>query len=416
MRMRRNLAMHYRALAAALLLLPLAAQPPEPRTVEVPGGAEWTDTRIDVAAGDLVRFEAAGEIQYAGEAGAATPDGLRRGWLDMIRTLPLNGTGRGALIARIGEGGHARPFLVGRRRESRMPIAGRLFLGLNHPRGHTAGGGFNVVVTILEKAAAGAAVHTGPLPAITEDILARIPRRVADAAGTLGDRVNFLILGQEDQIKSALLSVGWVAVDRTVADALLRGALGALSREAYLTMPMSELLLFGRAQDYGFAHSDPVVTVAARHHFRLWKAPFTVEGRQLWVGAGTHDIGFDRDRRDGKITHRIDPDTDKEREYIGESLFQSGQVAKRDYVTPSATVTRAETAHGQEYFSDGRILVIYMKPVDKQGGVRSGAAVGQEAAASKGLPDPSPGAGKPGGGHNGKLPQSDIQVWTREAP
>jgi hypothetical protein len=355
--------MNRRALAAALLLsLPLFAQQSESWTVEVPGSQNWVDTKIDVAAGDLVKFGASGEIKYADAAEAASPDGLRRGWTDMIRILPMNDSGRGALIARIGEGEQARPFLVGKQRESRMPVAGRLFLGLNHPRGRTATGSFTVVVTRVEKAGAAAEKYTGPLPAITDEILDKIPRRVVDPDGTPGDRVNFLILGKEDQIKNALFSTGWVIVDRTVKDTVLRGALGVLSKEAYLTMPMSELQMFGRPQDYGFAHSDPLVTVAARHHFRLWKAPFDVEGQDLWVGAGTHDVGFDKDQRNGKITHKIDPDTDKEREYIGDTLFQSGQVVKRDYVTPKDTVTKAKTAHGQEYFSDGRILVVYMKP------------------------------------------------------
>ncbi|QOY89221.1 LssY C-terminal domain-containing protein [Paludibaculum fermentans] len=49
------------------------------------------------------------------------------------------------------------------------------------------------------------------------------------------------------------------------------------------------------------------------------------------------------------ITHKIDPDTDLEREYIGETLKQSGQVVKLDYVTPKDTVTKAKTAHGEEF-------------------------------------------------------------------
>jgi len=90
-------------------------------------------------------------------------------------------------------------------------------------------------------------------------------------------------------------------------------------------MPMSELMVFGRPQDYGFAMSDPIQTVMARHHFRIWKAPFIAGGLTLWVGAGTHDVGFDKDQRNGNITHKIDPDTDKERDFIAESLKQSGR-------------------------------------------------------------------------------------------
>lgn len=348
------------AIAVAVLLVaaPAGAQK---KTVALDGKDTWVDTGLDVHAGDLVRITAEGRLKYPDARQEATPEGLRRGWMDLIRAMPLNDAGRGALIGRVGQGGAARPFFIGARRESRMTVSGRLFLGINQ-NSSPSGGRYQAVVEILEKAGGSIQKFEGELPPITEEILDKIPRRVVDKDGLEGDRVNFLILGTEEQVKRALLDVGWVVVDRSVRDTILRGALGTFSRQAYLTMPMSELYVFGRPQDYGFAMSDPVRTVAERHHFRLWKAPFDVGGLTLWVGAGTHDVGFDRDQRTGGITHRIDPDTDKEREFIGETLKHSGQVVKTEYVTPTNTVTRARTAHGQEYFSDGRILVIYLRP------------------------------------------------------
>jgi len=345
-------------LLACLASAPAAAQR---ASLTLDGKQTWVDTGVDVQRGDLVRITAEGRLKYADAREEAAPDGLRRGWMDLIRALPLNDAGRGALIGRVGEGAAARPFLIGSRQERRMTASGRLFVGVNQNSAPMSGQ-YQVTVEILEKAGASTEKFEGDLPPITDEILDKIPRRVVDKDGLEGDRVNFLILGEEEQMKRALLDAGWVIVDRTVKDSILRGALGTLSRQAYLTMPMSELYLFGRPQDYGFAMSDPVMTVAERHHFRIWKAPFQVGGMTLWVGAGTHDVGFDRDQRTGGITHRIDPDTDKEREFIGETLKYSGQVVKTEYVTPKNTVTKAKTAHGQEYFSDGRILVIYLRP------------------------------------------------------
>ena len=89
-----------------------------------------------------------------------------------------------------------------------------------------------------------------------------------------------------------------------------------------------ELYLFDRPQDHGLAHAEPISVVAQRHHLRLWKAPFRVEGRELWVGAATHDTGFDRDQRNGAVTHKIDPEIDLEREYVAHSLEDTGLVAK----------------------------------------------------------------------------------------
>jgi len=348
-------------LALALASFFAAPAPAQKKSITLDGKDTWVDTGIDVNAGDLVRITAEGTLKYADARQDATPEGLRRGWMDLIRAMPLNDAGRGALIGRVGQGGAARPFLIGARRESRMTVSGRLFLGINQ-NSSPSSGQYAATVEILEKAGKSIQKFEGELPPISDEILDKIPRRVVDKDGLEGDRVNFFILGTEEQVKRALLDVGWVVVDRSVKDSILRGALGTFSRQAYLTMPMSELYVFGRPQDYGFAMSDPVMTVAERHHFRIWKAPFDAGGLTLWVGAGTHDVGFDRDQRTGGVTHRIDPDTDKEREFIGETLKHSGQVVKTTYVTPKNTVTKAKTAHGQEYFSDGRILVIYLRP------------------------------------------------------
>jgi hypothetical protein len=344
------------------LLLAVAAMA-QSQTVEIAASDRWKDSGIDVQAGDLVKFEAAGKLKFADSAVEATPEGLKRGWLDMIRTMQLNQAGRGALIGRVGDAASARPFLIGERREARMVVGGRLFIGVNQPESSAKGdGAYSVKVEIMAKANAAQQNYTGPLPQLTKEQWAQIPPRVVDAEGTEGDRMNFIILGGEDQVKNALLSMGWVVVDRSVKDALIRGGMGVLSGEAYLTMPMSELLMFGRPQDYGFAHSDPIKTIMARHHFRIWKAPFKAGETTVWVGAGTHDVGFDRDQRNGKVTHKIDPNTDGEREYIGESLKNSGQVVKLEYYTPENPIKAAKTAHGQEFTSDGRILLITLAP------------------------------------------------------
>ena len=82
----------------------------------------------------------------------------------------------------------------------------------------------------------------------------------------------------------------------------------------------------------------------------------------LQDAAQQHDIGFDRDERNNGLTHKIDPDTDKERDYIVETLKQTGAVVKTDFVTPKDTITKAKTAHGEEFFTDGRIVIVWLRP------------------------------------------------------
>lgn len=327
---------------------------------DVTGANIWTDTGIDLKPGDTIKVMATGSLQYIG-AKPCGPEGLPRGWMDLIRQLPNNESGRGALIGRVTDNPAARPFLIGPRSERKTVVAGRLFVGVNQSATDRPSGSYKVSV---ERVAGPAEVSLGKvtLPVFTTELLNQIPVRVEDAEGTQGDRVNFVIVGTQNRVETAFRAAGWVTVDKTKKDAILRGLLGSLSKEAYVTMPMSELTLFGRTQDYGYAQGDPIRVIASRHHFRLWKAPFTVDGQTVWAGAGTHDIGFDRDQRNGNLTHKIDPDTDSEREYIGQSLQQTGLVAKLDYLRADKAVETAKTAHGEEFHSDGRTLIIYLQP------------------------------------------------------
>ena len=337
-----------------------AAGSAQSKEIEIPGSATWVDTGIDVAQGDTIRIEITGELSFANSPKPAGPDGLSRGWLDMIRTYPVAEAGRGAVIGRIGDLQSSPPFLIGAKREARATRPGRLFIGLNYSGRDSATGSFSAKIRLTPGKTE--AAYTGPLPQITQKQLDSIPIRVQDKDGNLGDRTNFIILGSEQQVRKGLEDAGWVTVDRSVKDTILTGGLAVLNKKAYVTIPMSELYLFDRPQDFGYAQADPLRVVASRHHFRIWKAPFTAGGATVWVGAGTHDIGFDKDQRTGGVTHKIDPDTDKEREYIGNSLKEVGAAVKLEYLTPANPLTTAKTAHGEEFHSDGRTLLIYLRP------------------------------------------------------
>jgi len=76
---------------------------------------------------------------------------------------------------------------------------------------------------------------------------------------------------------------------------------------------------------------EPFAVAASRHHFRIWKAPFTWNGQTVWAGAGTHDIGFEKDQRNGKVTHKIDPAVDGERDNIGAACKKPTKIKNHDY-------------------------------------------------------------------------------------
>lgn len=345
-------------LVGFLLTVPLWAQSHE---VDISPSAAWVDTGVDLAVGDTLQISATGQLQYVNAAQPNGPAGLSRSFTDLVRVLQLNDAGRGALIGRIGSNAAARPFLIGEQWGGKAPVAGRLFLAINQSAFDQATGIYHVIIahTAPEKKAAPANVQ---VPEFPHTLLDSIPRRVTDPNGAPGDRVNFIIIGSQEQMQAAFKAAGWVVVDKTNQDAVVSGIFASFSKQAYVTLPMSELRLFGRAQDFGYAQADPLRVVASRHHFRIWKAPEALQGQTVWAGAGTHDIGFDRDQRNNGVTHKIDPNVDGERDYIADSLMQTGLVLKAFYMTPTDPVRQARTATGTTFTSDGRTLIIYIAP------------------------------------------------------
>jgi hypothetical protein len=327
------------------------------------GDSVWTDTGIDVHAGDHIVVSAKGTMRYADAKEDNGPDGLSRGFKDLLRILPFNSTGRGSLIGRVGDPDVAQPFLIGASRDSVTPVAGRLSLGINQSKNETADGSYSVHVDVYAADPSSSATITvaksvTALPGIDNSLFAKIPRRVADKDGNPGDMVNFLILGSEAAMQRVFSSAGWVKVDVDVKDSVLHGLIVSLSKESYLTMPMSQLYLFERPQDYGWAHAEPISVVASRHHLRIWKAPFTANGETLWIGAATHDIGFDRDQRNNGVTHKIDPDVDLERNYVEKTLISTGLVTEVSHFLPENPLKEAKTATGGSFHSNGQVLVL----------------------------------------------------------
>lgn len=330
--------------------------------ISIDGASHWTDTKIEVQPVERVSIRASGKMRYADAGNDNGPEGLSRGWKDLLRILPVKDAGRGAMIARIGDADIGEPFLVGAKRDIAAPTAGHLYLGINQANNESAGGSFRVHVEVYEPDAAvpvaSVARDVAQISGVDASFFKKIPRRIADKDGNPGDMVNFLILGSEIGVQQAFGRAGWVRVDSTPKDAILNGILESLSKESYVQMPMSQLYLFERFQDYGFAHAEPLAVVAQRHHLRLWKAPFTVNGETLWVGAATHDIGFERDKRNNGITHKIDPDIDLERAYVEKTLSSTGMVFEKMHFLPDNPMKEAKTATGGSFHSNGQVLIL----------------------------------------------------------
>jgi hypothetical protein len=327
--------------------------------IQLTGDQLWTETGITVQPGEHVVATATGKMHYADSPTDAGPEGLTRGFKDLIRILPYNAAGRGAVIGRVGDAATAQPFLIGTHCNVISYSGGLLSIGVNQMSVDTGDGTYTVRVEIYPPDSGFLAVkQVDTMPGIDTSLFSRIPRRIADKAGDPGDMVNFLIIGSEAAMQKVFTAAGWVKVDADVKDTILKGFIASMSKESYLTMPMSPLYLFGRQQDYGWAHAEPIQVVASRNHLRIWKAPFQVNGHVVWVGAATHDIGFEKDQRNDGITHKIDPDIDLERNFVEKTLTGTGLVSEVTHYLPDNPMKEARTATGGSFHSDGHVLVL----------------------------------------------------------
>jgi hypothetical protein len=325
------------------------------------GSKVWTDTGITLEPGQRVVVTASGTLRYSDAKADNGPGGLVRGFKDLIRNLPDNNSGRGALIGRIGDADVAQPFLLGANKDVVSPINGKLSLGINQSASDSPTGSYTVKVEVnaADSSAPREVAHqVQSISGIDNALFAKIPRRIGDKQGNPGDMVNFLIIGNEEAMKKIFTTAGWVHVDADVKSTILLGAIASFEKESYLTMPMSPLYLFDRPQDYGWAHAEPIKVVESRNHLRIWKAPFTINGKMLWVGAATHDIGFERDQRNNGLTHKIDPDIDLERDYVEKTLSSTGYVAEVTHFLPKDPMQEAKTATGGSFHSNGQVLIL----------------------------------------------------------
>jgi hypothetical protein len=324
---------------------------------------------MDVNAGDKLHVTATGTVTM-GKDTDITAAGKERGWVDTLRPLMVPSAGRGALVGRIGNSDAATPFFLGADGTVVAPIAGRLYLAINQDMTQSPQGQYEAKV---DRVATGAAVASGAAASagnydfkpLFAELDPKLPYRVTDQpnGGNEGDLVNFVIIGTKDQVTTALKDAGWVLADKTNQDAVVSALLATLQKNVYTTVPMSILYLFGRPQDFGYERTEAVMVAAQRNHFRIWDAPFSAPRQQtIWAGAGTHDIGIEKDqRKQGAITHKIDQDVDNERDFVGATLQQAGWVQSMQYMTRSKPITSTKTATGGEIKSDGRVLVIVLK-------------------------------------------------------
>jgi len=189
-------------------------------------------------------------------------------------------------------------------------------------------------------------------------LLEETPQRVSGKDGKPGDPLNLIVIGNGDEIRRVFQEGGWAEAEKLTGKSMFETVRAVMANKGYGTAPVSQLYLFGRAEDLAF--QKMLNTFAKRHHLRLWRSPATTaDGREIWLGAATHDVGMDV--RPGVVSHAIDPEIDKERDKVGADLAATGRVSVLRPVTRPNPLSEGLTATGGTWKTDGRLLAIELK-------------------------------------------------------
>ncbi|MFO1394049.1 MAG: LssY C-terminal domain-containing protein [Steroidobacteraceae bacterium] len=183
----------------------------------------------------------------------------------------------------------------------------------------------------------------------------------ADGDGE-GDPLNVVLIGSANDVLNSLSRSGWSFTHRITLSTAARMVGAAISDAPYPVAPVSSLYVYGRPQDVALQRARN--NIAQRNHMRLWLAPFRYEGRSVWVGQISRDIGVKITTKSPTLTtHVIDPQVDTTREYLLHSLIAHGFVASFGFVKGSAAATPDRprvNLTDDPYFSDGMRLVIVL--------------------------------------------------------
>jgi hypothetical protein len=205
------------------------------------------------------------------------------------------------------------------------------------------------------------------LPSLTVEelraTLEQLPCCAANSDGHPGgDPLNIVLIGDASDVMNSLTRSGWSFTHRISLRTVGREIGAAIDGGPYAVAPVSSLYLFDRKQDVALQRARR--SISQRNHMRLWMAPFQFEGRNVWIGQVSRDIGVKVTPRSPTLTtHVIDPEVDTTRQYLMHSLVARGFVDRFGFVKGSAYAARTEPRYNltnDPYHSDGMRLVVVL--------------------------------------------------------
>jgi len=192
--------------------------------------------------------------------------------------------------------------------------------------------------------------------------LAALPRSTTNSRGTVeGDPLNLVVIGDFDTILNGF-GARWDETETISLRSCWRTFKAFSLSATYRYSPVSALFVDGRSQDFALQRARQ--TINQRLHLRLWLTPLRFQGKPVWVGQISRDIGVRFTLKTWNLTtHKIDPDVDDARDYVLDDLMEAGRVAQVGYAAGVEAAQRTAPRRnltGDPYFTDGlRAVAIF---------------------------------------------------------
>ncbi len=185
--------------------------------------------------------------------------------------------------------------------------------------------------------------------------------RTRTSDGLLGDPINVALLGTEAQLHAAMTRARWTRADDLGFRSTLAMIRSTLTRRSYPEAPVSPLHLFDRIQDFAY-QQEVDGNPAKRHHVRFWRTPsgWPLPGGAAvdWLAAGTYDRSVGLSLFTLQITHKIEQDTDIERDFLVTSLADHNAEASVEVIEDFSTSYHSRNGGGDLIRTDGNLPVV----------------------------------------------------------
>jgi LssY C-terminus len=191
--------------------------------------------------------------------------------------------------------------------------------------------------------------------------------RARTSDGLLGDPINLALRGHEAQVHAAMTRAGWTRADDLSLRSGMKILRSTLSRRSYDEAPVSPLHLFDRQQDFAY-QQEVAGSPSKRHHVRFWRCP---DGWMLpggyavdWLAGGTYDKSVGLSLFTLQVTHKIEENTDIERDYIVATVTGASPEVEVEVIENFSTGYHSRNGGGDLIITDGNLPIIDVRHVD----------------------------------------------------